>query len=182
MIIITSCGFSTFSVSFLIYNMNHMAFHSWQQSDKPGKETADEAEIFSQRYPKISAVEADDDMKKFMNSTQMLQAMADNNVKVNYAIAIILILTSLIGFTGLLIIKEDTAIFQQVPSILVYIGLFILNAAHLLRLIRLRTASTRHEATHILDICYYNFLLNAVFSGLTLFSTQQGSSLFLNLF
>ena len=121
-------------------------------------------------------------MKKFMDSAQMLQAMADNNVKVNYAIVIILILTSLIGFTGLLIIKEDTAIFQQVPSILIYIGLFILNAAHLLRLIHLRPASTRQEATHILDICYYNFLLNAVFSGLTLFSTQQGSSLFLNLF
>lgn len=132
------------------------------------------------KFLKFLQLEVNPEIRQFMNSREMLIAMADNNVKVNYAINIILAVTSLIGFTGLLIKKSDVAVFPQFPSILVYIGLFLLNSIHLLILIHLKPAAIRQDAVHVLNISYANFLLNAIFSGLTLFSTQQGSSLFLN--
>lgn len=133
------------------------------------------------KFLKFLQLEVNPEIRQFMNSREMLIAMADNNVKVNYAINIILVVTSLLGFTGLLIKKSDVAVFPQFPSILVYIGLFLLNSIHLLILIHLKPAAIRQDAVHVLNISYANFLLNAIFSGLTLFSTQQGSSLFFEL-
>ena len=62
------------------------------------------------KFLKFLQLEVNPEIRQFMNSREMLIAMADNNVKVNYAINIILVVTSLLGFTGLLIKKSDVAV------------------------------------------------------------------------
>ena len=121
------------------------------------------------------------DLKQFMNSTPMMIAAAQNNVRISYVVSLLLILLGCIGSAGLLIYKDEAALYPQVPSILAYLALIIFNTVLIFHLLHLSVAADRKSAIHNLNVSYVGFLINALISGMTLFTTQTGSSLFFEL-
>ncbi|MEE8806981.1 MAG: EAL domain-containing protein [Lactimicrobium sp.] len=121
------------------------------------------------------------DLKQFMESQELLMAAAENNIRVSYVVSATLILIGVIGTFGLFIFHDNVALFPKIPSILIYLILMTINTFHIVHLLHLNEATDKKSAIHNLNVTYCSFLLNALLSGLTLFSTQTGSSLFFEL-
>ena len=116
--------------------------------------------------------------RDFLKSDDFMAIVAENNAR--FGIVISLIVT-LMGFAGLFGMQSQWAamsIFQEVPEGFTYYLMILFNVPQIIVLaLQLRRQGDLNSLL-VIRACFTSFLLNSIISGISLYSTQFGSSLF----
>ncbi len=121
--------------------------------------------------------------EEFLHSQRFMRAVARNNAITSIAISSMLALVGLIGLVSSNTYLSHASAFSVVSPSLVYILLMVVNLPYLYAGITLRTALGRSRVSPrlALNVNYAFLLANAFLSGMTIYSTQTGSSYFLEM-
>ena len=116
----------------------------------------------------------------FYQSAELLERAAKNNLSAGFAISGMIAGIGLIGLIGVNSSVATKGVLPQIDNMFVYVLLLLVNCLHLNVLLITRRMKKLTAKTK-LNICYGNFLVNAFLSGMSLYSTQVGSSYFFEL-
>ncbi|MGM9906016.1 GGDEF domain-containing protein, partial [Lactobacillus sp.] len=115
----------------------------------------------------------------YLDSEAFQKEVADNNITMGIAVSSLITVIGFLGMFGLNSYYANISAFPMIPSEWVYLLLILSNLPHLLFLIWLN--KHRQPAEEEIRIIFANFAINALLSGFTLYSTQEGSSYFFEL-
>ncbi len=114
--------------------------------------------------------------RSYLNSDLFLQVVATNNVWMGIAVSFLVSLIGCLGLFGLSSSFAGRPAIFYVPSELVYYLLLLVNLPHLLLLYYFTQNAAKFQAITRIRWCYANLMVNAILSGITIYSTQIGSS------
>lgn len=105
--------------------------------------------------------------------------MASNNLTMGIAVSSLITVIGFLGLFGLNSYYANVSFFPAIPGEWVYLLLLLANLPNLFLLLWLK--NNPQEAEFEIRTCFSNLAVNAFLSGLTLYSTQEGSSYFFEL-
>lgn len=105
--------------------------------------------------------------------------MASNNLTMGIAVSSLITVIGFLGLFGLNSYYANVSLFPAIPGEWVYLLLLLANLPNLFLLLWLK--NNPQEAEFEIRTCFSNLAVNAFLSGLTLYSTQEGSSYFFEL-
>ncbi|WP_244660619.1 GGDEF domain-containing protein, partial [Lactobacillus nasalidis] len=117
--------------------------------------------------------------EKYLVSDDFKEEVASNNLTMGVAVSSLITVIGLVSLFGLNSYYANVSVFSVVPSEWVYVLLLLTNLPNLLLLLWLKRHRQRPDVE--IRICFANLAVNAFLSGLTLYSTQEGSSYFFEL-
>lgn len=115
----------------------------------------------------------------YLASEAFAREVASNNLTMGIAVSSLI---AVIGFLGIFDLNSDYAnisVFPVIASEWVYLFLLLANLPNLFLLLWLQKHPQAAELE--IRICFANLAVNAILSGFTLYSTQEGSSYFFEL-
>lgn len=115
----------------------------------------------------------------YLASEAFAREVASNNLTMGIAVSSLIVV---IGFLGIFDLNSDYANISVLPVIAsewVYLFLLLANLPNLFLLLWLQKHPQAAELE--IRICFANLAVNAILSGFTLYSTQEGSSYFFEL-
>lgn len=118
---------------------------------------------------------------KYQKNDELLRAAARNNCTTGIGTFVLVLMIGLLGTLGEFLPYGTPEVFPQIRGISVYVLAIIVNSILIIILQDLKPRLDFVRPELVLDTCYVGFLINAIISGLTIFSTQRGSSIFFEL-
>lgn len=118
---------------------------------------------------------------KYQKNEELLRAAAKNNCVAGMGAFVLVLMIGLLGTFGEFLPFGTIEVFPKIKGISVYVLAIMINSVLITILQDLKTRLDLIKPEYVLDVCYIGFLLNAILSGLTIFSTQEGSSIFFEL-
>lgn len=115
----------------------------------------------------------------YLASEAFAKEIASNNLTMGIAVSSLITVIGFLGLFGLNSYYANVSVFPAIPSEWVYLLLLLANLPNLFLLLWLK--NNPQEAEFEIRTCFSNLAVNAFLSGLTLYSTQEGSSYFFEL-
>lgn len=116
---------------------------------------------------------------EYLTSEEFAREIASNNLTMGIAVSSLITVIGFLGLFGLNSYYANVSFFPAIPSEWVYLLLLLANLPNLFLLLWLK--NNPQEAEFEIRTCFSNLAVNAFLSGLTLYSTQEGSSYFFEL-
>lgn len=115
----------------------------------------------------------------YLGSKDFYKEVASNNITMGVAVSSLISVIGFLGMFGLNSYYANVSVFPVIPSEWVYCLLLLANLPNLLLLLWLQKHPQAADVE--IRICFANLAVNAILSGFTLYSTQEGSSCFFEL-
>lgn len=115
----------------------------------------------------------------YLASEAFAKEIASNNLTMGIAVSSLITVIGFLGLFGLNSYYANVSVFPAIPSEWVYLLLLLANLPNLFLLLWLK--NNPQEAEFEIRTCFSNLAVNAILSGFTLYSTQEGSSYFFEL-
>ena len=119
--------------------------------------------------------------EQFTKKPELLKAAARNNCTSGIGVFYLVLLIGVLGTIGEFLPFVTPEVFPQINGTLVYIMMIVLNAGFILIFQDMNKKVDLMDPVRVLNVAYICFSVDALLAGLTIFSTQQGSSTFFEL-
>lgn len=119
--------------------------------------------------------------EQFTKNPELLKAAARNNCTSGIGVFYLVLLIGVLGTIGEFLPFVTPEVFPQINGTLVYIMMIVLNAGFILIFQDMNKKVDLMDPVLVLNVAYICFSVDALLAGLTIFSTQQGSSTFFEL-
>lgn len=119
--------------------------------------------------------------EQFTKNPELLKAAARNNCTSGIGVFYLVLLIGVLGTIGEFLPFVTPEVFPQINGTLVYIMMIVLNAGFILIFQDMNKKVDLMDPVRVLNVAYICFSVDALLAGLTIFSTQQGSSTFFEL-
>lgn len=119
--------------------------------------------------------------EQFTKNPELLKAAARNNCTSGIGVFYLVLLIGVLGTIGEFLPFVTPEVFPQINGTLVYIMMIVLNAGFILIFQDMNKKVDLMDPVRVLNVAYICFSVDALLAGLTIFSTQQGSSNFFEL-
>lgn len=119
--------------------------------------------------------------EQFIKNPELLKAAARNNCTSGIGVFYLVLLIGVLGTVGEFLPFVTPEVLPQINGTLVYIIMIALNAGFILIFQDMNQKIDLIDPVRVLNIAYICFSIDALLAGLTIFSTQKGSSPFFEL-